>query len=69
MSRKKELPTGEYISPLQMAMTLDLCQETVYRLIARGELEAVRIGRRLRLPRNQLDSLLVGNGERVEESF
>ena len=69
MSRKKETPTGEYLSPLQFAETLDLCQETIYRLIARGELAAVRVGRRLRLPRNQLDSLLVGNGRRVEESF
>ncbi len=66
MSRKKEAPTGEYLSPLQMALTLDLCEETIYRLIARGELEAVRVGRRLRLRRNQLDFLLVGNGRRVE---
>jgi excisionase family DNA binding protein len=66
MSRKKESPTGEYLSPLQFAETLDLCQETIYRLIARGELAAVRVGRRLRLPRNQLDSLLIGNDRRVE---
>jgi len=26
MSRKKESPTGEYLSPLQFAETLDLCQ-------------------------------------------
>ncbi len=65
MSRKKEAPTGEYLSPMQMGLTLDLCEETVYRLIARGELAAVRVGRRLRLPRNQLDSLLLGNGQRV----
>ena len=66
MSRKKGIPTGEYVSPLEFAETLDLCQETVYRLIARGELAAVRVGRRLRLPRNQLDSLLVANDRRVE---
>ncbi len=66
MSRKKGSPTGEYLSPLQMAATLDLCQESIYRMIARGELAAVRIGRRLRLPRDQLDSLLVGNDRRVE---
>ena len=69
MSRKKQSPTGEYLSPFQMGLTLDLCEETVYRLIARGELAAVRVGRRLRLPRSQLDSLLVGNGRRVDESF
>lgn len=36
MSRKKGSPTGEYLSPLQFAETLDLCEETAYRLIARG---------------------------------
>jgi len=66
MSRKKGPPAGEYLSALQFAEKLDLCQETIHRLIARGELAAVRVGRRLRLPRNQLDSLLVGNGRRVE---
>ena len=69
MSRRKGSPTGEYLSPMQFAATLDLCEETVYRLIARGELAAVRVGRRLRLPRKQLDSLLVGSGRRAGESF
>ena len=60
MSRIKGSPTGEYLSPMQFAATLDLCEETVYRLIARGELAAVRLGRRLRLPRSQLEKMSAG---------
>lgn len=39
---------------------LDLSAETIYLGIARGDLEAIRIGRVIRLPRAQLASLVIG---------
>ena len=42
---------------------LDLNRETIYLGIARGDLQAVRIGRVIRLPRSQLDTLLIENDD------
>lgn len=58
MSQRKKLPTGDYLDPLSFAELLDLHRESIYRAIARGELQALRVGRAIRLPRSQLDSLL-----------
>ena len=54
MSRPKQEPTGEFLSPADFAAALDVCEETVYRLVARGQLDAIRVGRLLRLPASQL---------------
>ena len=63
MSLKKAEPTGEYLDARAFVELLDLSRESVYRAVARGDLQAVRVGRSLRLPRAQLDLLLAG-GER-----
>ena len=65
MSLKKTQPTGEYLNARAFGELIDLSRESVYRAVARGDLQAVRIGRTLRLPRKQLDSLLA-DGERRE---
>ncbi len=63
MSLRKTAPTGEFLDPRSFGELLDLSRETVYRLIARGELKAFRVGSAIRLPRKQLDSLLSGDAE------
>ena len=59
MSQKKTA-TGEYLDPRTMGAMLNINRESVYRAIARGELQAIRVGRAIRLPRAQLDALLIG---------
>lgn len=59
MSERK-VSSGEYLSPRAFAELLDVNRETVYRAIARGDLQAaVRVGRSIRLPRAQIDALLI----------
>ena len=60
MSVRKGEPTGDYLDARSFGELLDLNRESVYKAIARGELQAVRIGRAIRLPRKQLESLLTG---------
>ena len=54
MSKKKTGEGTEYLSPWEFGELLNLNRESIYRALARGELEAVRVGRSIRLPRNQL---------------
>ena len=68
MSRRKGEPTGDYLSPRRVAEILDLCEESIYRLINRGELDAVRIGRSIRLLGSQIDELKRVNQKRMEGS-
>ena len=66
MSEKK-VSSGEYLSPRAFAELLDVNRETIYRAIARGDLQAaVRVGRSIRLPRAQLDALLIGTDDGLE---
>ena len=58
MSQRKTA-TGEYLDPRAFGELLDLNRESVYRAIARGDLRAVRVGRSIRLPRAQIDALLI----------
>jgi excisionase family DNA binding protein len=62
MSERKTA-TGEFLDPRAFGELLDLNRESVYRAISRGELQAVRVGRAIRLPRAQLDALLAGDDE------
>ena len=59
MSERKT-SSGEFLDPRAFGKLLDLNRESVYRAIARGDLQAVRVGRAIRLPRAQLDGLLIG---------
>ncbi len=62
MSERK-VSSGEFLSPRAFAELLDLNRESVYRALARSELQAVRVGRSIRLPRAQLDALLAAGDE------
>ena len=59
MRQKKEKPTGDFLNARAFGELIDLSRESVYNAIARGDLQAVRIGRTIRLPRAQLDLLLI----------
>jgi excisionase family DNA binding protein len=59
MSERKPEPTGEFLDPKSFARMVDLHRETIYRAIANGDLIAVKIRGAIRLPRAQLDSLLI----------
>jgi excisionase family DNA binding protein len=65
MSERKTA-TGEFLDARAFGELLDLNRESVYRAIARGDLRAVRVGRAIRLPRAQLDSLLIGTDDELE---
>ena len=62
MSERK-VSSGEFLSPRAFAELLDLNRESVYHALARSELQAVRVGRSIRLPRAQLDALLAAGDE------
>jgi excisionase family DNA binding protein len=65
MSERKTA-TGEFLDPRAFGRLLDLNRESIYRAIARGDLQAVRVGRSIRLPRAQLDSLVIGADDGLE---
>lgn len=59
MSERKPEPTGEFLDPKSFAKILDLHRESIYRGIASGDLVAVKIRGAIRLPRAQIDALLI----------
>jgi excisionase family DNA binding protein len=59
MSERKLEPTGEFLDPKTFARVVDLHRETIYRAIASGDLIAVKIRGAIRLPRSQLDALVI----------
>jgi len=60
MSERK-VSSKEYMSPRAFAELLGVNRESVYRALARSELQSVRVGRSIRLPRAQLDALLAAD--------
>ncbi len=70
MSRRKEhLKRPRFLSPRHFAKLAGICEETVYRLLARRELEGIKLGRAWRLPVQQLygergtEKQIMGEGE------
>ncbi len=57
MSDKTEPGGSGWLSIAELARELGMSQMTLYRLIAKDELPAVRIGRRLFVPAGLLDKL------------
>ena len=52
--RKEHLKRPRFLSPRHFAKLAGICEETVYRLLARRELEGIKLGRAWRLPVQQL---------------
>lgn len=55
-------PTSLAVSVDEAGRLLGVSRDLVYDLVARGEVVAVRLGRRLVVPRKSLDELLAGAG-------
>jgi excisionase family DNA binding protein len=66
MSERKTA-TGEFVTARIMGAMLNINRESVYRAIARGELQAIRVGRSIRLPRAQLDTLVIGGNRDADK--
>ena len=45
------------VSPKDAAAALGVCRATIYNLIARGELSAVKLGRSTRIPITELERI------------
>ena len=59
MSRRKEyLKRPRFLSPRHFAKLAGICEETVYRLLARQELQGIKLGRIWKLPVSQLPGVL-----------
>lgn len=48
----KPTPAAGYVSVFEFAAHFDINPATVRRMIARGEIEAVRVGRTVRIPKS-----------------
>jgi len=48
-------------SPQEAALMLGLCLNTVYKLIREGKLKAVKLDRKILIPRIEIERLLFGN--------
>ena len=66
MSQRKTA-TGEFLDPRAFGEMLDLNRESIYRACANGSLEFLRVGRSIRLPRAQLDALLIGGNRDADK--
>jgi excisionase family DNA binding protein len=51
---------NRYLTVSEVAAVLRVSNMTVYRLVSSGELPAVKVGRSLRLPVEEVDRYLVG---------
>jgi excisionase family DNA binding protein len=45
-------------SPMQAAGTLDLCVNTIYKMLRRGQLKGVRVERKILIPRSEVERFL-----------
>jgi excisionase family DNA binding protein len=53
-------PEGRYLTITQIAADLRVSRMTAYRLVHNGELEAIRVGRSIRVPREAYEAYLRG---------
>jgi excisionase family DNA binding protein len=49
------------LNPAEVAVELRVSAPTIYRMVSRGELRAVKVGGQLRVDRDDLDRLLADN--------
>lgn len=60
MEAANEPTASRYLTVSEVAAALRVSNMTVYRLVSSGELPAVKIGRSLRLPVDEVDRYLAG---------
>ncbi len=68
MSRAEVPPKAELLTVREVAVLTRVSTMTVYRLIKRGELPAVRVGRSYRIRRQDLIRYLVSSSTTEERS-
>jgi excisionase family DNA binding protein len=61
------MPEWEYLTVRELADRLQLNQQTVRNWINRGELESIKVGRAVRIPRRAAVALAGGNGWEMPE--
>lgn len=69
MNEQKEGPVAladaEYLTPVQISEQLQVKEDTVRKMVKRGELKAVRFGRSIRIPKDEfafyLETHQIGN--------
>lgn len=49
------------LNPAEAAQALGMCRASIYNMIARGELRAVKLGRSTRVPVAEIERLLGGD--------
>jgi excisionase family DNA binding protein len=60
MDESAEEPVPQYFTVREVAVALRVSNMTVYRLVSAGELPAVKVGRSVRLCRDEVDRYLSG---------
>jgi excisionase family DNA binding protein len=60
MEQSDRTPRDQYLTVSEVAAALRVSNMTVYRLVSSGELPAVKVGRCLRLPVEEVDRYLAG---------
>ncbi len=58
MSERKTA-TGEFLDARAFGKLLDMNRESIYRACANGTLRFLKVGHAIRLPRAQIDALLI----------
>ena len=58
-------PTPETVAVPELAARLGVHEATLYRMVQRGDLRAIRLRRRVLIPREVADRLLAGDGDRA----
>lgn len=58
---------GAYLTPDEIAEELQLSTMTIYRIIKRGEMDAVRVGKSYRVPVSSFKRYLNNNRVSMEE--
>lgn len=61
MTRTELRPGQQYVSAAQVAAALHVAPMTVYRLIERGELPAVKVGRSVRIHVDDVQAFLTAS--------
>lgn len=57
----------ELLTPVEAAYILKLSKYTIYEMVKRGELPAVKIGRKVRIERSDIDALIYSSRVKIEQ--
>jgi excisionase family DNA binding protein len=52
-------------SPQEAAVMLGLCLNTIYKLLKRGQLQSVKLDRKILIPRTEIERLINPNNSKI----